>query len=86
MGKYDTIRPLSQVAVSARGWTLDVLNAVHKIGRQQFTLDEAYAFEAELAALHPHNNNVRPKIRQQLQVLRDAGLLEFLKPGKYRFR
>ncbi len=82
--QYETIRPLSQVAASARGWTLDVLNALHKIGRQEFTLDEAYAFEAELAVLHPNNNNVRPKIRQQLQVLRDAGLLEFVAPGKYR--
>jgi hypothetical protein len=27
---------------------------------------------------------VRPKIRQQLQVLRDMGFLEFLGGGRYR--
>jgi type II restriction enzyme len=36
-----------------------------------------------LAKLHPHNAHVRDKIRQQLQVLRDLGLLEFLGGGSY---
>ena len=30
------------------------------------------------------NRHVRPKIRQQLQVLRDLGLLDFLGGGSYR--
>ena len=30
------------------------------------------------------NRNIQPKIRQQLQVLRDLGLLEFLGVGEYR--
>lgn len=38
---------------------------------------DVYAHEAALAALYPGNNNVRPKVRQQLQVLRDRGWLEF---------
>jgi type II restriction enzyme len=42
-----------------------------------------YAFEARLKALHPKNQNVRPKIRQQLQVLRDLGLLRFGAKGNY---
>ena len=54
---------------------------VEAIGRESFTLADAYAFEARLAALYPGNNNVRPKIRQQLQVLRDRGRLEFLGQG-----
>ncbi len=32
---------------------------------------------ARLSALYPDNHNVRPKIRQQLQVLRDRGWLSF---------
>ena len=51
-----------------------------------FTLDDVYAHEDELAALHPGNRHVRDKIRQQLQVLRDMGLLQFLSPGSYRLR
>jgi type II restriction enzyme len=42
--------------------------------------------ERSLAQLHPANRHVRDKIRQQLQVLRDLGLLEFVGRGKYRLR
>ena len=40
-----------------------------------FTNADIYAFERELAALHPDNRHIRDKIRQQLQVLRDTGFL-----------
>jgi hypothetical protein len=29
---------------------------------------------------------IQPKIRQQLQVLRDTGVVKFLGPGSYRLR
>jgi type II restriction enzyme len=51
-----------------------------------FSLDDAYAFEDRLQRLYPGNRNVRPKIRQQLQVLRDRGWLEFTGRGRYRLR
>jgi type II restriction enzyme len=41
-------------------------------------------FEEHLSHLHPDNRHVRDKIRQQLQVLRNRGLIEFVKPGVYR--
>ena len=41
-------------------------------------------FEDHLARLHPMNKHIRPKIRQQLQVLRDHGIVEFLGKGLYR--
>jgi type II restriction enzyme len=64
---------------------LAVMKAVEAVGRPEFTLDDAYAHEAALSALYPDNRNVRPKIRQQLQVLRDRGWLEFTKRrGTYR--
>jgi type II restriction enzyme len=81
---YDRIRPLAAVTASLRGWLLDILNVVHKIGRERFTLGEVYAFQQELALRHPDNLNVRAKIRQKLQVLRDLGLIEFLGGGDYR--
>ena len=56
------------------------------IGRRDFTLAEVYAQAPRLKALYPGNQNVRPKIRQQLQVLRDQGYLEFLGRGRYRLR
>jgi Dam-replacing HTH domain len=53
-------------------------------GKLEFTLADVYAHAAALAKLHPNNAHVRDKIRQQLQVLRDLGLLEFLGSGSYR--
>lgn len=70
--------------ISSRGWLLDVLSCMDRLAGTIFTLHEMYEFENELAAKHPGNKNVRPKIRQQLQVLRDKGLIEFLQPGIYR--
>ena len=75
---------MSFVLRAARGWTLDVLNVVRSLGREDFSLADVYARSAELARLHPRNRFVRPKIRQQLQILRDLGLLEFLGRGRYR--
>lgn len=77
---------LRDAGQSARGWLIEVMKAVEDIDRPEFTLAEVYAFEPRLAALYPGNHNVRPKIRQQLQVLRDAGWLEFVRPGVYRRR
>ncbi len=75
---------LSDAGLNARGWLLDVMKCVEAIGRPEFTLKEVYAFEPRLSALYPGNNNVRPKIRQQLQVLRDRGWLAFNGRGTYR--
>jgi type II restriction enzyme len=81
---YARLRPLAKLNVEARGWTLDVLNVVRSLNRREFSLDDVYAYEDQLAKLHPKNLHVRPKIRQQLQILRDIGLLRFLGRGDYR--
>ena len=70
----------------AKGWLLEVMRCVEALGRPQFTLDEVYASEAKLSVLYPGNHNVRPKIRQQLQFLRDQGYLDFTSRGTYRLR
>jgi len=67
----------------SRGWFLDVLNCVQSLGKPRFSLGEAYDFEDRLSSLHPENRNIKPKIRQQLQVLRDRGLLRFVLKGEY---
>ncbi|HEV7345847.1 MAG TPA: DpnI domain-containing protein [Devosia sp.] len=78
---------LRDVGGEKRGWLIEVMKVVETLGKaSEFTLDEVYAYEHHLAATYPNNNNVRPKIRQQLQVLRDAGFLDFLGRGKYRLR
>lgn len=75
---------LERQDVRSRGWVADVLACIRSLGRGEFSLADAYAFEGHLSRLHPENRNVRPKIRQQLQVLRDRGLMQFLGRGRYR--
>jgi len=82
--RYAAVRPLALLPVSVRGWTLDVLRAVRQISKPEFSLEDAYRLENELGRLHPQNRNVRPKIRQQLQLLRDVGVLRFISPGRNR--
>jgi len=83
--QYARIRPLKSLRPEQRGWTLDVLNAVRSLNKREFSLADVYGLDSELAALHPANRHVRPKIRQQLQILRDLDLLTFLGSGSYRF-
>jgi type II restriction enzyme len=81
--KYARLRPLADLKVEGRGWTLDVLTVVRSLGRPKFALADVYAFEKKLAQLHPDNRHIRDKIRQQLQVLRDLRILRFIGDGKY---
>jgi len=81
---FRKLKPLASLKTDARGWTLDVLNIVRALNKNEFNLAEVYAKESSLAQLHPNNSHVRPKIRQQLQILRDLGLLIFLGNGSYR--
>ena len=70
--------------VTAKGWLLQVMRCIERIGKTQFSIDEIYAFEDELKAAYPGNRHIRPKIRQRMQILRDNGYLEFLGGGIYR--
>ncbi len=67
----------------SRGWTADVLACEGRLNQKMFTLEDVYGFEDDLASLHPRNRHVRAKIRQQLQVLRDQGIIKFLGRGNY---
>lgn len=71
--------------VHTRTWFTEILRRVEGLGKQEFTLNEVYAFEEDLVRLFPNNRFIRPKIRQQLQVLRDRGFLEFHERGRYRY-
>jgi len=77
---------LRDEAVEARGWLIEVMKCVELIGKPEFELSDVYAFENRLSQLYPNNRHVKQKIRQQLQVLRDHGYLEFVSRGYYRLR
>jgi len=39
-----------------------------------------------IAEFSSENKNIKPKIRQQLQFLRDKNYIEFIEAGKYRLK
>ncbi len=41
--KFQRIKPLKEISIKERGWTLDVLNLVHRLGKIEFTNAEIYA-------------------------------------------
>lgn len=70
--------------ISAKSWLLDIMLCVDKINKKEFTLKEIYSFEKELSLLHSKNKHIKEKVRQQLQILRDKGYLDFVSRGYYR--
>jgi hypothetical protein len=86
LAKWNNTLFLRDQGQEARGWLIEVMKCVEIIGKREFQIDDIYAFEDRLSQLYPGNQNVRPKIRQQLQFLRDRGYLDFLKRGYYRLR
>lgn len=74
---------LETTNLEARGWLMDILFCVNSVPDDRFKLEDIYRFEGYLAEKHPDNHNIRPKIRQQLQVLRDKGIITFLGHGCY---
>ncbi len=72
--------------LETKGWLNDILVCVRELDKKEFTLKEMYGFEGRLQELYPDNMHVKDKIRQQMQVLRDNGVIEFIERGRYRIR
>lgn len=66
------------------GWKLEVFKLIKRINKQIFELDDIYKFTSDLHKIYPGNKNIEAKIRQQLQLLRDLGLIKFLGNGVYK--
>lgn len=81
---YNRIKNFKTDNLCARGWLLDILNCINRIPENEFTVAKMYSFENELKSKHPENNHIKEKIRQQLQVLRDKGVIEFKGNGLYK--
>lgn len=67
------------------GWKRLTLEGVLEMPEDGFQLDELMEICGPQAARkYPKNRFVPEKLRQQLQVLRNRGLVEFVSPGIYR--
>lgn len=71
-------------SVDSKGWILDLMNCVDMIKHETFSLNDVYKFEEKLKLKYPNNNFIKDKIRQQLQILRDKGIIEFVGRGNYK--
>ncbi len=84
--KWDKMTFLNNMRPQLRGWTSDVLKCTEDLGKEEFTLKDVYQKKDYLSELHPDNRHIEAKIRQQLQILRDNGLLEFISKGRYKLK
>lgn len=75
---------MDSLSPRGQGWLAVVMGLISKLKRRDFCLDDLYRFEGEMKLLYPHNHNIRAKLRQQLQRLRDAGWIAFEGQGCYR--
>lgn len=64
-------------------WKAAVREIVLRLPRE-FSSADVLAHHDDLQRQFPNNRFVDAKIRQSLQLLRDQGLLQFLRPGVYR--
>ena len=68
-------------------WVADLTALIHSRWDpgDSFCLEDVYEFEDELWRRHPGNSEVRSKIRQVLQELRDGGYIWFVDDsGEYK--
>ena len=67
------------------GWLSLTLQGVIELPDRTFRLGELVKVCTPVASLrYPRNRHVPDKLRQQLQILRDIGLVDFLQRGLYK--
>lgn len=84
ISEYNRIKNLQFEDIESRGWILDVLFCINSIPSYTFGIEDMYAFEPYLHTKHPNNQFIKAKIRQQLQLLRDRGFINFIERGVYQ--
>ncbi len=82
--KWEETAFLKSKKGASKGWILDIMNCIDSIEEESFSLKKIYNFEEALKLKYPKNNFIKDKIRQQLQLLRDKGLIEFKGRGNYK--
>lgn len=81
---YNRLLSIRTDKLQNRDWLMDTMACIDLIHSESFSLKDVYQYEDVLKAKHPTNNHIKDKIRQQLQILRDKGFIEFTTRGNYR--
>lgn len=66
------------------GWKRAVFEEIDMLSKRVFTTADFEQMKPNLKKLYPNNKNIDAKIRQQLQFLRDLGLIQFVERGVYK--
>jgi len=66
------------------GWKKLIFEKIESIPGIFFTLEELYSFSEEFEKHYPNNSEIKSKIRQTLQQLRDIGHVKFVGNGIYQ--
>jgi len=75
---------ITYIESNLTGWKKAVFIALRTIDKQVFTSSDFATIIPFLKEKYPNNNNIQAKIRQQLQELRDLGLIKFEGNGVYK--
>ena len=77
-------RNYSRLIEGFSGWLRLTIEGISRINTTVFSMEDVFEACASLAAIEfPENRHVREKLRQQMQRLRDLGLVSFLGKGRY---
>lgn len=82
--RWENVSFLKEKKPTQRGWITDIMWCIRDLDKVEFSLQDVYSYVDHLVKLHPQNRNIKPKIRQQLQFLRDKKYLRFIGGGRYR--
>lgn len=77
-------KDVSYIIKNMKGWKKAVFYALGFIKKQIFSTNDFSLIVPYLKSQYPKNHNVEAKIRQQLQELRDVGLIKFEGNGVYK--
>ena len=81
--QWQMAQSITTLSLPKRGWLSLVLRVLDCLPTE-FSLQDVYVYEGFFAQYYPKNRNVKAKIRQQLQLARDLGMISFVEPGSYR--
>jgi HKD family nuclease len=79
--KVKSLRRPTPTSQDLFGWLKLVYNSLPD---DEFTNQQVYDCEQTFQRHYPENQNIRAKIRQQLQVLRDMGLIEHIGTARWQ--
>lgn len=84
LDEFNKMLFLAKEPNSSRGWLLDIISCIERLKMRDFSLSDLYGFKKELSTQYPDNENIKAKIRQQIQILRDHNYIRFVHRGRYQ--